>query len=426
MRKEPVIDNVPKRIKEIRFGVLNPTEAKKLSVLEIYSKDLYDVTKPNRPPADGGVLDWKLGVSDKRTQCKTCGDTYEKCPGHFGVIRLALPVFHIGYFKLMLTTLQNICKTCCHILLDETQKRSYIKRLRRPFLDDIQKKEILKSLNAACKKVSICPHCKSMNGTVKKVGALKLVHEKFRRKANTPAENEFRSSFDVMAKADPTIKPHIGKAQEDLNPLVVHHLFTQISSEDCEVLGFNPEAARPEVFIWTALPVPPRSLRPSVGIQDSTNEDDTTVLLSDIVYINTELERLLAEGKESFMDYWDWLQVSCAMYVNSDLPGIASHLMGNVRKIKKGFCQRLKGKHGRFRGNLSGKRVDFSGRTVISPDPNLRIDQVAIPQRMAVTLTYPDIVTASNIVRLREAVSNGYAKWPGAVYLQKIGEPRKR
>ena len=43
----------------------------------------------------------------------------------------------------------------------------------------------------------------------------------------------------------------------------------------------------------------------------------------------------------------------------------------------RGFVQRLKGKQGRFRGNLSGKRVDFSGRTVISPDPNMRIDQVS-------------------------------------------------
>ena len=42
----------------------------------------------------------------------------------------------------------------------------------------------------------------------------------------------------------------------------------------------------------------------------------------------------------------------------------------------RGFVQRLKGKQGRFRGNLSGKRVDFSGRTVISPDPNLRVDEV--------------------------------------------------
>lgn len=50
------------------------------------------------------------------------------------------------------------------------------------------------------------------------------------------------------------------------------------------------------------------------------------------------------------------------------------------------------GGSGRFRGNLSGKRVDFSGRTVISPDPNLRIDEVAVPVHVAKILTYPERV----------------------------------
>jgi DNA-directed RNA polymerase III subunit RPC1 len=62
------------------------------------------------------------------------------------------------------------------------------------------------------------------------------------------------------------------------------------------------------------------------------------------------------------------------MYINSELPGVPP----NMRPTKpiRGLIQRLKGKTGRFRGNLSGKRVDFSGRTVISPDPNLGIDEV--------------------------------------------------
>ena len=82
----------------------------------------------------------------------------------------------------------------------------------------------------------------------------------------------------------------------------------------------------------------------------------------------------------------------------------------------RGFCQRLKGKQGRFRGNLSGKRVDFSGRTVISPDPNLRIDEVAVPERVAKILTYPERVTEHNIEVLRSAVRNGCDAHPGANY----------
>ena len=102
------------------------------------------------------------------------------------------------------------------------------------------------------------------------------------------------------------------------------------------------------------------------------------------------------------------------MYINSELPGIPSQL--GQRPIR-GFVQRLKGKQGRFRGNLSGKRVDFSARTVISPDPNLRIDEVAVPERVAKVLTYPERVTMHNIHSLRAAVRNGCDIHPGANYV---------
>ena len=65
----------------------------------------------------------------------------------------------------------------------------------------------------------------------------------------------------------------------------------------------------------------------------------------------------------------------------------------------KSINMRLKGKEGRIRGNLMGKRVDFSGRTVITADPNLRIDQVGVPKSVAQNLTFPEIVTPFNIDR---------------------------
>ena len=94
-----------------------------------------------------------------------------------------------------------------------------------------------------------------------------------------------------------------------------------------------------------------------------------------------------------------------------------------------GLIQRLKGKQGRFRGNLSGKRVDFTSRTVISPDPNLRIDEVGVPVQVAKILTYPTRVNASNIEYMKILVRNGSETYPGANYLlelefyRKAGEP---
>ena len=75
---------------------------------------------------------------------------------------------------------------------------------------------------------------------------------------------------------------------------------------------------------------------------------------------------------------WQLLQNIYTQYVNSDTTGLPKDLVG--KNGTRGVLQRLKGKTGRFRGNLSGKRVEFSARTVITPDPNLRIDQVSVPQ----------------------------------------------
>lgn len=83
----------------------------------------------------------------------------------------------------------------------------------------------------------------------------------------------------------------------------------------------------------------------------------------------------------------------------------------------RGLCQRLKGKQGRFRGNLCGKRVDFSARTVISPDPNLRVDEVAVPELVAKNMTYPERVTVHNFDMLRNAIANGTDVWPGANFV---------
>jgi len=83
----------------------------------------------------------------------------------------------------------------------------------------------------------------------------------------------------------------------------------------------------------------------------------------------------------------------------------------------KTLTQRLKGKEGRFRGSLSGKRVDFSSRTVISPDPNLDLGEVGVPITIATKLTIPEIVTEWNIEKLKKLVINGPKTFPGVNYI---------
>lgn len=268
--------------------------------------------------------------------------------------------------------------------------------------------------------------CGAINGRVKRAGAhpLKIIHEQFSKfdlskalkKTPPAAKLEFEKSFVEARKSNDLIDKNVKKAVDDLNPLRILNLFKRISSSDCELLGMNPAEGRPEMFLWQYFPVPPVCIRPSVPQDGATTEDDITSKVSDLAYINTVLKQGLASGQpiSTLMTQWEFMQVQLAMIINSELPGIQPN---GYRIAIRGFCQRLKGKQGRFRGNLSGKRVDFSGRTVISPDPNLGIDEVAIPEIVARNLTYPEKVSRYNIEKLRACVQNGPSKWPGANYI---------
>ncbi|MFN4046622.1 MAG: DNA-directed RNA polymerase subunit A', partial [Acidilobaceae archaeon] len=91
----------------------------------------------------------------------------------------------------------------------------------------------------------------------------------------------------------------------------------------------------------------------------------------------------------------------------------------------KTLAQRLKGKEGRLRGNLSGKRVNFSARTVVSPDPYISINEVGVPVEIAKTLTVQVRVTPYNIEEIKGYVLNGPYKWPGATFVYKADQDRK-
>ncbi len=103
-------------------------------------------------------------------------------------------------------------------------------------------------------------------------------------------------------------------------------------------------------------------------------------------------------------------------YFDNGVSGIppARHRSGRALRT---LAQRLKGKEGRFRSNLSGKRVDFSARTVISPDPNLSMNEVGVPEEIAKILTIPQRVTEWNLEKMKELVIRGPDKHPGCNYL---------
>ncbi|CCD23823.1 DNA-directed RNA polymerase III core subunit RPO31 NDAI_0C01620 [Naumovozyma dairenensis CBS 421] len=441
--KEVVVSENPKRISGLEFSALSAADIVAQSEVEISSRDLFDLEK-GREPKTGGALDKRMGVSSSSLECETCHGNLASCHGHFGHIKLALPVFHVGYFKATIQILQGICKTCSAILLSDKDRRQFLNELRRPGVDNLRRMGILKKVLDQCKKQRRCLQCGALNGVVKKAAAgagsasLKIIHDNFRwvGKKSAPEKDKWVGDWKEVLSHHPELERFVKRCSDDLNPLKTLNLFKQIKPEDCELLGVNStvKSGRPETYIWRYLPAPPVCIRPSVMMQDSpaSNEDDLTVKLTEIVWTSSLIKAGLEKGISinNMMEHWDYLQLTVAMYINSDsvnpamLPG-ASSGGGKVKPIR-GFCQRLKGKQGRFRGNLSGKRVDFSGRTVISPDPNLSIDEVAVPDRVAKVLTFPEKVTRYNRQKLQQLIINGPNVHPGANYLLKNNEDARR
>ncbi|XP_008465290.3 DNA-directed RNA polymerase III subunit 1 [Cucumis melo] len=407
--KQPYIEDVgPRKIKSMQFTTFSGAEISKLAEVQVYKGLYYDTT---RKPIDGGLLDPRMGPANKGCKCSTCHANFGDCPGHYGYVNLSLPVFNVGYFTTILEILKCICKSCSRILLEEKLYKDFLRKMRNPKLEALRKCDLVKKIIKKCStlttgnKSTKCSRCGYLNGSVKKaVSMLGILHYRARSKDAGVVSEDLRAPYNV--------------SNDILNPFRVLCLFQRMSDEDCELLFLSD---RPEKLIITNVLVPPIAIRPSVIMDGSqSNENDITERLKRIIQQNASVSQELStsNSQAKCLESWDMLQSEVAQLINSDVRGIPFTMQ--VSKPLAGFVQRLKGKQGRFRGNLCGKRVEFTGRTVISPDPNLKITEVAVPIHMARILTYPERVTSHNIEKLRQCVSNGPDKYPGARMLRHL------
>ncbi|HDH91374.1 MAG TPA: DNA-directed RNA polymerase subunit A' [Candidatus Aenigmarchaeota archaeon] len=362
-------------VKRIEFGILSPEIIKKIAVAKITKPELYD---EEGYPIEGGVMDPRLGVVDPGLRCRTCGGTMGECDGHFGYLELTRPVIHILYVKVIFFFLRSFCRKCGRLLLDEKE----IEKLKGRTLP-------LKDIAKKIKKV--CPYCGTQQKKIKLLKPYTFIEE-----------------------------------EKMLNPLEVRERLEKISDEDLKLLKLGN--FRPEWLVLTLLPVPPVTVRPSITLETGErSEDDLTHKLVDIVRINERLRENIELGAPDFIieDLWELLQYHVSTFFDNELSGVppARHRSGRPLKT---LTQRLKTKEGRFRGNLAGKRVNFSARTVISPDPMIELEEVGIPEMIAKELTIPVRVTKDNIEELRKLILNGPNKWPGANYIIRPDGRKKR
>ncbi|XP_043579114.1 DNA-directed RNA polymerase III subunit RPC1 isoform X2 [Bombus pyrosoma] len=413
--------DVARKISHVSFGVDSRHNMERQAHLHVVAKNLYN-QDVEHTPVPYGVLDRKMGTCNNTTNCVSCGKSLNECIGHFGYIDLELPVFHIGYFKPIIGILQSICKNCSHVMLSEADKKHYLARVLNPNLGYLTRKALRKQILDKAKKTTVCQHCRDLNGTVKKAGLLKIVHEKYKGKKKIDAIVQQKlAEYNNVLEDNKALEGVLQSGLINvLNPLEVQSILEKIPESDIPLLLMNSECALPKDLILTRIPVPPICIRPSVvsDLKAGTTEDHLTMKLSEIVFINDVIQKHRQSGAkvQMYNEDWEFLQLHCALYINSEMSGIPLNMQ--PKKSGRGLVQRLKGKQGRFRGNLSGKRVDFSSRTVISPDPNLRIEQVGVPIHVAKILTYPERVNPSNIELMRKLVRNGPDIHPGANFIQ--------
>lgn len=398
---------VRKVIGHLKFSLFSPEMIRKLAVAKITVPDTYD---DDGYPIDGGLVDLRLGVVDPGLRCKTCGGTVKNCPGHFGLIELVRPIVHVEFAKHLLYILKNTCYSC-HKVLKKIDKKE----------DKEVKKEEIEKIDGVITpaEVIVTPGVTPEVAEVPKptVSAADAV-ETLSKKRTSKKTTKVCSLCGVEVPEIKLLKPTTFMKDKDmLLPNDVRDWLAAITDHDLRELGFDPVYARPEWMIVTALPTPPVNVRPSITLETGErSEDDLTHKLVDVIRINQKLEANINAGAPQLIieDLWELLQYHVTTYFDNETANIppARHRSGRPLKT---LAQRLKGKEGRFRYNLSGKRVNFSARTVISPDPRIRLDEVGVPERIAHELTIPLHVTEWNIDHCKTLIKA--ESYPRAVYI---------
>jgi DNA-directed RNA polymerase beta' subunit/intein/homing endonuclease len=374
-----------KLIVNTEFGILAPDVIKKMSVAEIEYVEMFE----NKMPKIGSLCDPRMGCINQNMTCYTCEENYNNCPGHFGHINLAAPVYHIGFLKTIKKVLECICHKCSRFRLlpsDARYKKLLTVKNKFQFAWDY------------CKTKTVCQYddCEAQILPLRKYG-LQLYYD--------VKKSEKSASEKVYLFAD-----------------TARDILEKITDETCNLIGLNPKTSRPEWMIITVLAVPPPCIRPAVQMDmgDGRGEDDLTHVLTNIIKFNNELKKNqnMRSNNNIYAKNMEALQYNVVTYFDNDLKtGIKQNTQRGSRPIKS-ITSRLKGKEGRIRGNIMGKRVDFSARTVITGDPTLSIGELGVPRSIAANLTFPEKVNDINLQKMQSLVDNS-PEYPSAKYLLK-------
>lgn len=403
-------------VRGIQFSVLSPDEIRKRSVVHVTKNDTYT----GNNPVSEGLFDPRMGVLEHGKLCATCAQTNILCPGHFGHIELSRPVYHPMFFETMRKVLRCVCYHCSALLITPENKgftkaedREIIRKCGN--LKNMQKRWDIMYKYAEKLKGKECWKCNAVQPLkYERASAMGITST---MKAGT---EDVRVEWPDNVPKDVSDDP----IMHEIQPEEVLRIFKRMTEEDMDRLGFNPQWNRPEWMVCQVLPVPPPAVRPSIMEESGQRrEDDLTSKLCEIVKFNNMLADKIAkdtgtpEEDRRIRDIRTLLQFHIATFMNNQIPGMPAAQQRNGRKLKS-IADRLKKKEGRIRGNLNGKRVDQSARSVITPDPYIGVDELGVPIRIAMNITFPEVVNSYNIAEMKRLVLAGPDQWPGAKYVR--------
>ena len=375
------------RVNEVQFEVFKERQVKDYAVCLVDQLKTYE----NGIPVEGGINDLRMGTTDFDQTCQTCKMSRPFCPGHFGYMELAEPMFSLGLFDVVLQAMKCVCKTCGELLTD-------------PNSAEVRLIPYKSGPNRLREMVRLC-------GNKRKCGWKDAAGNEHGCGGEQAKIGRFIGNYPGLV-----IKATVGEQDVKWYAEDARKVFDNVSDENATAMGFNVVRCHPRDLILTVLSVPPPHVRPSVSFGSGKNDNELTHKLMQILKTN-QLLRKKKEDRDTDQNIEKvriLLQEHVGTYFHNASTYYKPNKLSETLKLKS-LTERLKGKYGRLRGNLMGKRVDFSARTVITGDPNIDVDEVGVPFSVAMTLTFPERVNHINKKRLTEFVRrDGY---PSANYI---------
>ncbi|KAK5638056.1 hypothetical protein RI129_012351 [Pyrocoelia pectoralis] len=451
----------------IEFSLFTNEDIKKLSVTKISTPLTFDALGY---PLPAGLYDRCMGPLNANSEpCRTCNKNFNYCPGHFGHIELPLPVVNPIFHKTLASILKISCLNCFHIQIPSQIKYCLwlqIKLLNHGLTSeaiDIEGK-IQNELSNPSNKIftrldEIKEYEKLMeNSTVQ-------LRDRVMNNKNTEAlRNELINSKVklVVGKTCMHCGKVLSKIQAARNRIVISTSFTEGGVKSNRPKYMTPEESKhylqqiwenekdflqevvpvlanlkvpypTDTFYFNVIPVTPPNARPANTLQGRVVESvqsqiykdilNNSILLRTIIQVvhnKGDLDVLSIEARGMYTTAQGATSIEKLNYGWENLQANIDSLIDHTRDkgSGEGLKQIIEKKAGLIRMHMMGKRVNFSARSVITPDPNLNIDEIGVPEEFAKHLTYPVPVTPWNVTELRKIIINGPNTHPGAVQVE--------